>query len=268
MWIGMCQVSWGIYYCRKKGFLFLRACWVTSVMSDYLWPYGLVACQGSLSMGFSGQEYWCGLPCPSPKAFVLAWLYFYYICVYLKSRWGFSRQEYWSGFPCPPSRDLSNPGIEPRSPTLLAESVPSEPLGKLRNTTMGILSLLQGIFLSQESNLCLLCLLQAGSLPVLYWQHLGSPVLVDSPSYIEINNSAFGASQVAVVAKNPTSSAGDTRCEFDPWVGKIPWKRACPHTPVFLPGESMGRGAWWVAVHGFGKSRTWLKQLSTYTGIQ
>ena len=29
---------------------------------------------------------------------------------------GFSRQEYWSGLPCPPPRDLPNPGIEPRSP--------------------------------------------------------------------------------------------------------------------------------------------------------
>ena len=30
----------------------------------------------------------------------------------------FSRQEYWSGLPCPPPGDLPNPGIEPRSPTL------------------------------------------------------------------------------------------------------------------------------------------------------
>ena len=29
---------------------------------------------------------------------------------------GFSRQEYWSGLPCPPPGDLSNPGIEPASP--------------------------------------------------------------------------------------------------------------------------------------------------------
>ena len=142
--------------------------------------------------------------------------------------------------PCPPSRDLSNLGIEPRSPSLPADSLPSEPPGKLRNTRMGSLSLLQGIFLTQESNLCLLCLLQAGSLPVLYWQHLGSPVLVDSPSYLEINNSAFGASHVALVVKNPPFSAGDIRCEFDPWVGKIPWRRACPYTPVFLPRESHG----------------------------
>ena len=34
---------------------------------------------------------------------------------------GFSRQEYWSGFPCPPRGDLPNPGIEPRSPTLQAD---------------------------------------------------------------------------------------------------------------------------------------------------
>ena len=44
--------------------------------------------------------------------------------------WGFSRQEYWSGLPCPPPGNLPNPGIEPRSPTLQADSLPSEPPGK------------------------------------------------------------------------------------------------------------------------------------------
>ena len=43
---------------------------------------------------------------------------------------GFSRQEYWSGLPCPPPRDLPNPGIEPRSPTLQVDSLPSEPPDK------------------------------------------------------------------------------------------------------------------------------------------
>ena len=43
---------------------------------------------------------------------------------------GFSRQEYWSGLPCPPPGDLPNPGIEPRSPTLQADSLLSEPPGK------------------------------------------------------------------------------------------------------------------------------------------
>ena len=30
-------------------------------------------------------------------------------------------------------------------------------------------------------------------------------------------------------------------CRFDPWVGKIPWRRAWQPTPVFLPGESHGQ---------------------------
>ena len=42
----------------------------------------------------------------------------------------FSRQEYWSGLPCPSPGDLLDPGVEPGSPTLQADSSPSEPLGK------------------------------------------------------------------------------------------------------------------------------------------
>ena len=43
---------------------------------------------------------------------------------------GFSRQEYWSGLPFPSPGDLPDPGIEPRSPALQADSLPSEPPGK------------------------------------------------------------------------------------------------------------------------------------------
>ena len=57
----------------------------------------------------------------------------------------FSRQEYWSGLPCLPPGDLPNPGIKPRSPTLQADSLPSEPPGKPKDTGVGSLSLLQGI---------------------------------------------------------------------------------------------------------------------------
>ena len=59
---------------------------------------------------------------------------------------GFSRQEYWSGLPCPPPGDLPNPGIKPRSPTLRADSSLTEPPGNPKNTEVGSLSLLQGIF--------------------------------------------------------------------------------------------------------------------------
>ena len=43
---------------------------------------------------------------------------------------GFSRQEYWRGLPCPPPGDLPYPGTEPESPALQADSLPTEPPGK------------------------------------------------------------------------------------------------------------------------------------------
>ena len=64
----------------------------------------------------------------------------------------FSRPEYWSGLPCPPPGDLPNPGIKSRSPALKVDSLPSEPPRKPKNTGMGSLTLLKGIFPTQESN--------------------------------------------------------------------------------------------------------------------
>ena len=43
---------------------------------------------------------------------------------------GFSRQEYWSGLPFPSPGDLPDPGIEPGSPALEADTLTSEPPGK------------------------------------------------------------------------------------------------------------------------------------------
>ena len=42
---------------------------------------------------------------------------------------GFSRQEYWSGLPFPSPGHLPDPGIEPRSPALQTDALPSEPPG-------------------------------------------------------------------------------------------------------------------------------------------
>ena len=64
---------------------------------------------------------------------------------------GFPRQESWSGFPFPFPGDLPDPGIEPKSPAFQADSLPSEPAGKPRNTGVGSLFLLQGIFLTEDS---------------------------------------------------------------------------------------------------------------------
>ena len=86
--------------------------------------------------------------------------------------WGFSRQKYWSQLPCPPPQDLSNSRIEPRSPALQVDSLPSEPPGKPKNTGVGSLSLLQGIFPKQELNQGLLHFRK-----ILYQlSHQGSPI--------------------------------------------------------------------------------------------
>ena len=68
----------------------------------------------------------------------------------------FSRPEYWSGEQFSSPGDLPNPGIEARPPTLQADSLPTEPSGKPKNTEAGSPSLLQGIFPTQELNQCLL----------------------------------------------------------------------------------------------------------------
>ena len=77
-------------------------------------------------------------------------------CLTLCNPMEFSRPEYWSGQPFPSPGDLPNPGIEPRYPALQMVSLPAKPPGKPRNTGVGSLSLLQWIFLTQESNQSLL----------------------------------------------------------------------------------------------------------------
>ena len=79
---------------------------------------------------------------------------------------GFSRQEYWSGLPCPPPGHLPSPGIKPRSPALQADSLlvshwviflirmPSQPQVVIRTPTCKSLQIAQhlSIFSVQDSN--------------------------------------------------------------------------------------------------------------------
>ena len=44
-----------------------------------------------------------------------------------------------------------------------------------------------------------------------------------------------------MVKNMPANAGGHKRPEFDPWVGKNPWRRAQKPTPVFLRGESHGQ---------------------------
>ena len=81
----------------------------------------------------------------------------------------------WVPFPSP--GDLPDPGIEPKSPALQADSLPAEPQGKCKNTGVDSLSLLQGIYLTQELNRSLLHCRQ-----ILYQlSYQGSPPVTISP---------------------------------------------------------------------------------------
>ena len=66
---------------------------------------------------------------------------------------GFSRQEYWNVLPFPSPGDLPEPGIEPGSPALLADSLSSEPLGKSHYLPEFLRILLPGASESKVLNL-------------------------------------------------------------------------------------------------------------------
>ena len=70
--------------------------------------------------------------------------------LYQLSHKGSPRILEWVAYPF--SRGSSQPGIEPRFPTLQVDSLLAEPQEKTKNTRMGSLPLLQGIFPTQESN--------------------------------------------------------------------------------------------------------------------
>ena len=74
------------------------------------------------------------------------------------------------------------------------------------------------------------------------------------------------ASQMAQVVKNPLANAEDVRDPgFNPWVRKIPWRRARQPTPVSCLENPMDRGAWWATVHSVPKNRTCLKWHSMHS---
>ena len=112
----------------------------------------------------------------------------------------FSRQEHWSWLPFPSPGYPPNPEIEPGSPALQAVSLPSEPPGKSKNTGAGSLSLLQWIFPTQESNWGILHCRQ-----ILYQLSYQG-----SPRWRNGNNSTCQCRR---------------HKRFNPWVGKILWRR-------------------------------------------
>ena len=115
---------------------------------------------------------------------------------------GFSRQEYWSGLPFPSPGGLPNPGIEPGSPALPADSLPTEPPGKPEVVWMWCLMTVQsqsaaaGILLSEinqtEKDKYYAILLICGILKIPQRDFSSGPVVKISPSNAGAVGSIFG----------------------------------------------------------------------------
>ena len=76
-------------------------------------------------------------------------------------------------------------------------------------------------------------------------------------SLFALKHPSLGASQVALVVKNPPANTRHRRHGFDPWIGKI-WRRKWQPTSVFLPGKSHGERNLEATVHPVAKNWTWL----------
>ena len=124
-----------------------------------------------------------------------------------------------------------------------------------KNTGVGCHALLQGIFLTQGSNLQVLGLLhwQADSLPL---SHQGSPII-----YLCI--SKYQASQVVLLVKNPITNEGDLRVVgLIPGLGRSSGGGHGNQLQYFCLKNPMDRGAWWATIHRVANNRTRLKWLS------
>ena len=86
---------------------------------------------------------------------------------------------------------------------------------------------------------------------------LGPPTYPSPVSYVQAKNESFEGLQTREGLPRWLSGKGPAcqcrRLRFNPWVGKIPWRRAWQPTPVFLPGESPGRRSLVGTVHGVTK---------------
>ena len=81
---------------------------------------------------------------------------------------------------------------------------------------------------------------------------------------ISLNNYSSHTSQVI---KNMPANAGDIRDAGSvPGLGRLPWRREWQPTPVFLPGESMDRGVWWLQSMGLHRvGHDWSNLVHSYT---
>ena len=171
---------------------------------------------------------------------------------------GFSRQEYWKGVPFPSPGDLPNPGIEPESPTLQADALPSEPPGKplwerKRKTRkcqdqLCCCSGKQSNVYSNQANT------QSRKATFKMTGKFGTFLFILSPS------SGFpdGSDQrkICLQCGRPRFDPGSGRSHGEGYGN--PLQYSCLENP-------MDWGTGWATVHGVAESQTWLSNLHFFS---
>ena len=110
-----------------RGFLILLLNNSEPLNDFHLDSFPLSVCLGILTFVRLSEVKWSEMKSLSPvRLFVSPWT----VAHQAPLSMGFSRQEYWSGLPFPSAGYLPDPGIEPRSSALQADTLPSEPPGK------------------------------------------------------------------------------------------------------------------------------------------
>ena len=151
---------------------------------------------------------------------------------------GFPRQEYWSGLPFPSPGDLSDPGIEPASPTLQADSLPLSHQGRHQWDKLfyTVIILIEWTLVADPLVSCWPWLFASKSLCGHMFNY-GLPWWLSGKSLPAVQE--MQETWISGLGRSPEGGNGS------------PLQYSCL-------GNPMDRGAWWATVHGVTKSLTWL----------
>ena len=146
----------------------------------------------------------------------------------------FSRQEYWSGLPFSSPGDSPDPGIKPRSPALQANALLSEPPGRQDWFKINRDLMLPGAAAAKSLQLCLtLCDPTDGSPPGSPVPGILQARTLEGVA-ISFSNAWKWKVKASWWLSGKESTCQCRRPGFDPWVEKVPWSRRWLPTPVFL----------------------------------
>ena len=180
-----------------------------------------------------------------------------------------SRQEYWSGLPSPSPGYLPNLGIKLMSlasPAFSGRFFTTESTGKpLWDMVEAIQSRCTTPGQWSEKRIVTTAKVLQSEWGV--WAPSKTPPPGESvPGRWAPRTSALMASRGWIcfpgdsAVKNLPEIQKTWRCGFNPWIWKIPWTRKWEPTPVSCLANPMDRGSWWTTVHGVTKSQTRLSE--------